>query len=175
MKRQLFYSLLSVYIATAVITLLGVIGVFSVSGGILGTLVTALLVQTAGAVIALSRSVDVFGDDEQVLAATNAGLERELRQLRGEQEELLEECKQAKAERDELGAALSEYDCARNEVLALVGPGPVNIDTICSKLQSASARDKEIVLQVIGRLVEEGKIEADDRSSIAREYRLKVS
>ncbi|MGH2736409.1 MAG: hypothetical protein ACRDKZ_12580 [Actinomycetota bacterium] len=59
----LFYTLLAVFVTTAVVALLGVLGAVSIEGTVLNLLVTALLVETAAAVIALFRRTDFLSED----------------------------------------------------------------------------------------------------------------
>ena len=60
MKPHLFYTFLTIFAATAVVTLLALTGVVTVVGGYLGWLVSAFLVESAGAVIALFRGAKFF-------------------------------------------------------------------------------------------------------------------
>jgi hypothetical protein len=63
MKRHLFYTILAVFIVTSVVTLLGVTGVIHISDGYLTALLSAFLVQSAGAVLAVFKRADFFSED----------------------------------------------------------------------------------------------------------------
>jgi hypothetical protein len=60
MKRHLFYTFLGIFAATAIITLLGIMGVLQIREGYLTSLVATLLIESAGAVIALFRGAEFF-------------------------------------------------------------------------------------------------------------------
>ena len=60
MKPHLFYTFLTIFAATAVVTLLALTGKVTVVDGYLGWLVSAFLVESAGAVIALFRGAKFF-------------------------------------------------------------------------------------------------------------------
>jgi len=64
MKRHLFYTFLSIFVVTTIITLLGVIGVLRISQGHLTMLLSAFLVELAGALVALFRRTEFFAEDE---------------------------------------------------------------------------------------------------------------
>jgi hypothetical protein len=63
MKRHLFYTFLWIFGITSIITLLGVIGVIKISDGYLSALVSAFLIESAGAVVAIFKRADFFSDD----------------------------------------------------------------------------------------------------------------
>jgi hypothetical protein len=63
MKKHLFYSLLFVFLATAIVTLFGVIGVIQVKEPYLGWLVGAFLVEGAGVTYTLIKGTDFFSDE----------------------------------------------------------------------------------------------------------------
>lgn len=60
MKEALFYSFLLIFVATAVVTLLGLTGHLKVRPGFLKALVTSLILELAISVIALYRTADFF-------------------------------------------------------------------------------------------------------------------
>jgi hypothetical protein len=64
----LFYTVIGIFIATAVVTLLGVAGVISIQQTQLTVLVGALLVEVAAAVVALYRQTDFFARPTENLA-----------------------------------------------------------------------------------------------------------
>lgn len=59
-KDVLFFSFTGVFLATAFVTLGGIVGIFQISGALLNILVPALLVETAAALIGLFRRTDFF-------------------------------------------------------------------------------------------------------------------
>jgi hypothetical protein len=56
----LFYTFIAIFVATAVVTLLGVVGVIAIPPPQLNVLLGAFLVELAGAVVALFRRTDFF-------------------------------------------------------------------------------------------------------------------
>jgi len=64
MKRHLFYTFLGIFLATSIVTLLGVIGAINIASGYLTSLVAAFLIELAGAVIAIFQRADFFSTDE---------------------------------------------------------------------------------------------------------------
>lgn len=66
----LFYTFLAIFIATALVTLLGLIGAVSIPSVQLSLLVGAFFVELAGAVIALFRRTDFFARTPENLAAS---------------------------------------------------------------------------------------------------------
>jgi hypothetical protein len=75
-QAVLFYSFIVVFIATAVITLLGVTDVIDIPTTQLNMLLGAFLVETAGAVVALYRRTDFFAPPAENLAtALGSGFE----------------------------------------------------------------------------------------------------
>jgi hypothetical protein len=74
MKRHLFYTFLTLFVLTSIVTLLGVTGVITIRDGYLTSLVAAFLVETAGAVIAIFNRADFFTDDsktDEIVASIN--------------------------------------------------------------------------------------------------------
>ena len=60
MKEALFYSFLLIFVATAIVTLLGLTGHLRIRQGFLKALVTTLLLELAVSVITLYRATDFF-------------------------------------------------------------------------------------------------------------------
>lgn len=60
MKEALFYSFLSIFVATAILTLFGLTGHLRIRLGFLKALVASLLLELAVSVIALYRNTDFF-------------------------------------------------------------------------------------------------------------------
>jgi len=67
-KTHLFYTFLVIFAATAVITLLGVTNVIAVRDGYLTGLVTAFLIELAGAVIAIFKSANFFSPEKSEIS-----------------------------------------------------------------------------------------------------------
>ena len=63
MKKHLFYSLLFVFLATAIVTILGVIGAIQVKEPYLGWLVVTFLVEGAGVTYTLVKGTDFYSDE----------------------------------------------------------------------------------------------------------------
>lgn len=68
-KKHLFYTFLFIFAATAVITLLGVTNVITIREGYLTGLVTAFLIELAGAVIAIFKSANFFSAETDELSS----------------------------------------------------------------------------------------------------------
>jgi len=62
MKKALYYSFLGIFIATALITLLGILNVIHIDGFYLKALMGAFLVEMAAALIAVFRKTDFFSE-----------------------------------------------------------------------------------------------------------------
>jgi len=60
MKEALFYSFLIIFVATAIVTLLGLTGHLRIKPGFLKALVTSLILELAVSVIALYKATDFF-------------------------------------------------------------------------------------------------------------------
>jgi hypothetical protein len=74
MKQEvLFYSFIAIFILTAIVTLLGVVGVVTIGGTQLNMLLSAFLIELAGAVVALYRRTNFFDQSSSNLA-TSLGL-----------------------------------------------------------------------------------------------------
>lgn len=76
MKKALFYTFLGVFIATAIVTLLGITNLLQVKDGYLGPLFTALLIELIGSVVGLYRATKFFDEAkiEVVEAFTPGGI-----------------------------------------------------------------------------------------------------
>src|SRR5436189_27513 len=89
MKRHLFYTFLVIFVATTIVTLLGLIGLIHIPGGYLTGLVSAFLVELAGAVVAIFRRADFFTDEDQKhaeeLKRTREQHQDEIKQLQRQQ------------------------------------------------------------------------------------------
>ena len=75
MKRHLFYTFLGIFAVTSFVTLLGITRVIQIPDGYLTALVTAFLVESAGAVVALFRRAEFFTVDDAHHTEINAQLE----------------------------------------------------------------------------------------------------
>ena len=69
MKTHLFYTFLVIFAATSVVTLLGVTSVITIREGYLTALVSAFLIELAGAVIAIFKSADFFASEKNQITA----------------------------------------------------------------------------------------------------------
>jgi hypothetical protein len=68
-KTHLFYTFLVIFAATAVITLLGVTNVIVIREGHLTALITAFLIELAGAVIAIFKSANFFSPEKSQISS----------------------------------------------------------------------------------------------------------
>src|ERR1041385_251823 len=60
-RSVLFVTFIAIFVATAAITLLGIMDVIAIRDGYLKTLFTALILETVGAVITLFKSTSFVG------------------------------------------------------------------------------------------------------------------
>jgi hypothetical protein len=67
-KAHLFYTFLVIFAATSVVTLLGVTSVLTIRDGYLTALVSAFLIELAGAVIAIFKGADFFASEKNQIA-----------------------------------------------------------------------------------------------------------
>ena len=87
MKRHLFYTLLVIFAVTSAVTLLGVTGIIPIAGGYLTALVSAFLIELAGAVIALFKRAEFFSEDahsKEIIAEITRRHAAEVLQLKSE-------------------------------------------------------------------------------------------
>lgn len=63
MKKALFYTFLFVFFSTAIVTLLGIIGILQIDKEYLTKLFYALIVESIAPVIALFKKTEFFADD----------------------------------------------------------------------------------------------------------------
>lgn len=69
----LFFTFLAIFAATAIVTLLGVIGVFYIRDDHLNWLLSAFLLELAGAVVQIFRDAPFFGEKPDIaLSASNS-------------------------------------------------------------------------------------------------------
>ena len=69
-QAVLYYAFVGICIATAVVILLGIIGIIEIPEAMLTILVSALLIEIAAALIALFRRTDFFADPPKNLASS---------------------------------------------------------------------------------------------------------
>lgn len=173
MKRHLFYTLLAIFVATAVVTLLGVTGVVSVRDGYLTALIAAFLVESAGAVVAIFRGADFFSEDEQRHASAVAQVQEEHRQTQERLTQatslsarLNDDLQRAQEEKELLRGELSRLTTRRLRILALLGAESFDPPGIVRRLElSDDPNERQEVMSVIGALVEAGTIEPDPTRS----------
>lgn len=65
MKKHLFYSILSIFVLTTVVTILGITKVISIEDKYLEKLTWAFLLQLAAALISIFRKTDFFSEEEK--------------------------------------------------------------------------------------------------------------
>jgi hypothetical protein len=71
----LFYTFLAIFAATAIVTLLGVIGIVTIQGAQLNALLGAFLLELAGAVVVLFRGAPFFGTMGDVAGSVSDSVE----------------------------------------------------------------------------------------------------
>lgn len=69
MKKHLFYTFLVIFIATAIVTLLGITGIIDIKEGYLTPLVAAFLIELGGAVIAIFKGTNFFEKEQDEISA----------------------------------------------------------------------------------------------------------
>ena len=91
MKRHLFYTFLWIFGITSLVTLLGVVGVIKIADGYLWALLSAFLVESAGAVVAIFKRADFLIDDaprDEISSGIQKAQADEIAQLHKKNEEL---------------------------------------------------------------------------------------
>lgn len=171
MKKHLFYTFLAIFSATALVTLLGVTNVFNISDNYLKYLVTAFLVELAGALVAVFWKTEFFKDEDDEkkhldelarLKIVNDGLTQQLvtakalistndeaiTKLIKENKTCAEQLERTRSLRTQIFGVLEVESCTRNEILR-----ELNI--------VSDTQDGILAMAVIGELVLEKKIERD--------------
>lgn len=69
MKKHLFYTFLTIFVATSLVTLLGITDLVTIKEGYLNALVAAFLVELGGAVIAIFKSTNFFKKEDEEITA----------------------------------------------------------------------------------------------------------
>jgi len=78
MKRHLFYLFLLIFAATAIVTLLGITGMITISTGYLSALLSAFLIESAAAVVALFARTDFYSkEDDRIHSEAILALQKE--------------------------------------------------------------------------------------------------
>ena len=180
MKKHLFYTFLAIFVATAVVTLLGVTGVIHVSDGPLTALITAFLVESAGAVVAIFRKADFFTDNDEQHAEAMARIQKQLTEMQERlthgtsiTERLQGDLQRAKDANAKLRATLEALVSLRLRVIALLGAESLNLAGVLQHLDLfANPTGKHEVMSVIGALVHDKTIESNP-SMPAGYYRLR--
>lgn len=72
-RAILFYAVIAIFVATAVITLLGVINVVAIDDKYLNALFGVLIVELAASVVGLFKATDWFGQNEESAVADIGG------------------------------------------------------------------------------------------------------
>jgi hypothetical protein len=168
MKKHLFYTFLSLFVVTAVLTLGGLVGVLHISGVYLTALVTALLIESAGAMVAIFRKADFFTDDENKQAGTIARmreeyttLQKRLDQVEALNADLQLDVDRIAKENHQLREQHSELTSLRFRILALLGAESLDVNTIARTLDLNDPDGRKQAQSVIGKLVDDGTIEPD--------------
>jgi len=182
MKKHLFYTFLVIFVATAIVTLLGVTGVVRVPSGYLTALITAFLVESAGAVVAIFRGADFFSEDEHKYASTIGRVQEEHRQTKERLAQITslsarlnDDLQRVKEENEHLCSELAKLTSLRLRILALLGAESFDPPGIMRRLELFDdPNGRQEVMSVIGALVQDGTIEPDTYRSSGY-YRLRKS
>lgn len=182
MKKHLFYTFLVIFIATAAVTLLGVTEVVHIPGGYLTALITAFLVESAGAVVAIFRGADFFSDDDHKHTSTIGRIQEEHRLTQERLAEttslsarLEDELQRVKEDNEHLSSELAKLTSLRLSILALLGADSFDPPGIMKRLELFDdPNGRQEVMSVIGALVLDGTIEPDTYRASGY-YRLRKS
>jgi hypothetical protein len=169
MKKHLFYTFLAIFVATAIVTLLGVTGVLRIADGYLTALVGAFLIESAGAVVAMFRTAEFFTDDEKENQDETASVKQELEAAREKLSDavpltnrLREEVARLQAENQQLQKRLADVDSFRLRIVGVLGSTSADRSTLLRELNlAADSPERDVALSVIGQLVDEKRIEPD--------------
>ncbi|MEK7726855.1 MAG: cell division protein ZapB [candidate division KSB1 bacterium] len=182
MKKHLYYTFLVIFVATTVVTLLGVTGVVRIPDGYLTPLFTAFLVELAGAVVAIFLRADFFSDDEHKYVETIRRVQEEHRQTQERLAQttslsarLNDDLQRIKEENEHLRSELAKLTSLRLRVLALLGADSFDPPNIMKSLELFNdPNGRQEAMSVIGALVQDGTIEPDTNRSSGY-YRLRKS
>jgi len=169
MKKHLFYTFLTIFAATSVVTILGITGVVSIAEGYLSSLVGAFLIELAGAAIAVFRTAKFFDDEEK---EHHAELTRHKAMLEELTQKLVaannlnssynESIIKLTEEKQVLSERLQQASSMRARVLGVLGSESLERSGILRALHiESNTIEGALALAVIGNLVEENKIEPD--------------
>lgn len=176
MKKHLFYTLLAIFSVTAFVTLLGIVGALKISAGYLTALVTALLVESAGAIVALFRKADFFTNDDDKYTVVIARMQEEEKKLLGRLDEsesrrgrIEQELERLSEQNRLLQHEVEEHTDLQLRVMAVLGGEALSLDMILNRLELNNFRGRQKTQGVIGKLLQDGVVE----SNLAGYYKLK--
>lgn len=180
MKKHLFYTFLTIFAATSVVTILGITGVVSIADGYLSSLVGAFLIELAGAAIAVFRTAKFFDDEEKEhdaeltrLKVVNEELTQKLVAANNLNSTHNEEIFKLTEEKQALAERLEQASLLRARILGVLGSESLDRSGILRALHiESNTLEGAFALAVIGDLVEENKIEHDSWSG-GSNYRLR--
>jgi septal ring factor EnvC (AmiA/AmiB activator) len=171
MKKHLFYTFLAIFVVTTIVTLAGIVGAAHISGGYLTALVSAFLIESAGAVVAIFRQADFFIDDEKKHADTIARMQNEYDSLQKRLDraesvnaQLQRDVERFSKENHQLGEQQAELTSLRFRILALLGAESMNVNTIARTLDLNDPGGRKQVQSVIGKLRDDTTIEPDENN-----------
>jgi len=157
MRQLLFYTVLAVFAATAIVTLLGVTGYISVDPTILKGLVGALLVESAAAIVGLFKATDFFSTDDQ---KTKTGhLNRQIETLEKDLSDALNRADVIEKENHTLTERLKASVTLEKRIwAALNSADQVTIETVYRLVGAKNGYEQNEVQAIMGQFLHEGRI-----------------
>ena len=134
-----------------------IVGMLVVMGGVIGI------------VTWLARAPDILGGgpdprklaESVLLKSENESLKEVLQRLSAENSNLKASIERVSSENHSLKLRLEDVTTWRLQILGLLGQGSTDVNTMFRELRAGDGEARTKVLSEIGRLVEEGTIEAD--------------
>jgi hypothetical protein len=163
MRQLLFYTVLAIFAATAIVTLLGITGYLSVEPTILKGLVGTLLLESAAAAVGLFKATDFFSLDNE--KSTREALNRRIETLQSDlslasnKADNLEEKNNTLEERLRASVALEKRIWA-----ALNSADQVTLETVYRLVGTQSGSERNEVQAIVGQFLQEGRIKPSGNS-----------
>lgn len=177
MKRILFFTILLVWVATTVVTLLGITNVLTISESYLKLLVPAFLVGVGGAILTIFKSGDFFSDEAKkleneirLLKDQNAQKAEQIKTLGIETVGLTAQIESINETNKQLSETIGGLKSLRLEIVGLLASDTATPSMILLKLNK-KPEDQSAIMSVLGTLVEDDKIEQNPLAG--GHYRLK--
>ena len=161
-KSVLFYSVLMVFLGTALITFLGLSKFLDVNEQYLGLLVKTLIGQVVIAVLSLFRGAKFFSDDEKIMSniqAENESLKAEVSKNKNTKNKVCVDCDDKKQKIDVLENELRDFKSLTSTINGMFSHN-VSLDIEDIKSELSPDQRAEDVWSSINFLSEQGKIKA---------------